>query len=32
MILGNHKNEVGQLKPFDSGRENNTININDNHE
>ena len=32
MILGNHKNEVGQLKPFGSWRENNTTNINDNHE
>ena len=32
MILDNHKNEVGQPKPFGNRRENNTGNTNDNHQ
>ena len=32
MILGDHKNEVGQLKLFGNRRESNTGNTNANHE
>ena len=32
MILDDHKNEVGQPKPFSNRRESNTGNINDNYE
>ena len=31
MILDDHKNEVGQPKPFDNRRKNNTGNTDDNH-